>query len=101
MRNRRIRFLSQQSGGSQFCRGRRGLDAESALTRAPEESRYVRVESVNRQAVRREAPETCPATLDALHRPVDHLLEPVDGSCDIDLVRRRVARLAGDFVVRT
>src|SRR6478752_3022113 len=67
----RIGLIVQQHGCGEPGRGRRGLDSESALPGAPEESRHVRVETVNRQPVRSEAAKAGPAPLDPLDGPVN------------------------------
>ena len=93
-------LLLQQHRRSQGRRRRRGLNSKPALPRAPKKSRDVRIKTVNRQSIRREAPKPRPASLDALDRPVDDLLEAVDRDRDVDLLGRSVARIARDFVVR-
>ena len=72
----------------------------SRPARRTRRSRARGVEAVDRQPVGREAPEARPAPLDPLDRPVDHLLETVDRGRDVDLLRRRVARIGRDLVVR-
>ena len=100
MRDRPVRLFAEQNcGGELRCR-RRGLDAEPALARAPEKAARVWIEPINRQAIRRERPQARPAPLDSLHRPVHDLLEPIDCGRDVDLLRRRIAGVRRDFVVR-
>ncbi len=91
---------SRQHGCCQSCCRGRSLDAESALSRAPEERGHVRVEAVHRDPIGREASKAGPASFHCLYRPVDNLLEPIDRERDIDLLRRCVARIAVDLVVR-
>src|SRR5215212_9374288 len=92
---------AEEDARGEFGSGRRSLDPEAALTCAPEEVRLVGCESVYGEPVRGEAPQACPAALDALGRPVDDLLEPRDRCCDVDLFRRRIAGIRGNLVVRT
>ena len=38
--------------------------------------------------------------IDTLYRPVNYLLEPVDRQCNVDFLRRGIARRAGRFIMR-
>src|SRR5205085_3154453 len=80
--------------------GGRGLDAEPALPRAPEEAAPRAAIAIDRQPVGREAAEARPFVLDRDNPPVDDLLQPVDRDRDVQLVRRSVAGIAGRLVMR-
>ena len=96
-----VRPIPQQEGGREPSRRRGCLDAETALPRTPEEAGPGRVETVNGNAVRREASEARPAPLDRFYGPVDHMFESVDCRRNIDFLGRGIARVGLDFVMRT
>ena len=79
-------------------RARSGCPSRPA--RAPEEARRHRVEAELHWPVGREGPQAGPFALDRLDRPVDRLLEPVDGDGDVDFLGRGVARVDQRLVER-
>src|SRR5207237_3046871 len=56
--------------------------------------------AIDREPVRREAAEARPFVLERDDPPVDDLLQPVDGDCDVELLRRGVAGIAWRLVMR-
>ena len=95
----RQRLAADQRGAKQGRR-RRGLDSHAALPDAPEEALLIRIEAEFHAPVGGEGPEARPFPLDRLDRPVDCLFEAVDGDCDVQFLRRHVARIDRSFIQR-
>src|SRR6185369_10434514 len=92
--------FTKQHRCRQLRRRRCGLDAEPALPGAPEESARARIEPIDGQPVGCERPQPRPAPFDSLDGPVDRAFEAIDRDRDVDFLRRRVARVGFDLVVR-